>query len=79
MARTKGAKDKGPRTTSTVKSSEARIKAINGSSEPTFFADTYNKDGSSRKARKDANVRKNFSNCPKDLYVQIEQGKTFKL
>lgn len=53
MARTKGARDIGPRKNSTVGSYEKRI-GISG----LFKADTCNKDGTPRKARCDANVRK---------------------
>ena len=72
MARTKGARDKRPRTTSTVESAEKRL-------GPGFFKGyKLNSDGSERKGRSDANVRKNWV-CPENLYELYEQGKITKL
>lgn len=53
MARTKGARDIGPRKNSTVGSYERRMGI-----GPIFMADTCKKDGAPRKARSDANVLK---------------------
>ena len=68
MARTKGARDKRPRTTSTVESAEKRL------GRGFFKVDTL----SDRKARSDANVRK-YWDCPENLYELYEQGKITKL
>lgn len=60
MARTKGARDIGPRKNSTVGSYEKRI-GMHG----IFKADTCKKDGTPRKARSDANIQKYWPKDPK--------------